>query len=1080
MAQIDLGKLKFTWKGTWSTTSAYEVDDVVFYNGSSYICIVDAANTTDSPEQNTTNWAVMQRGINYVGDWSSSTSYYRGDVVLYNSTAYIMDSDSVSPLSGTNYTPGTTASANHWKVISTGTAGTYTTAGDIEYRDNDGTNSRLPIGALQSNLVVENNPKESFPAGTTVIYEQVQLPGATPATNGKSAYLFKDDHPTAANASYTVTVAASKFVIGGVSQQALALKTGSTYTFDVSDATNASHVLAFNARTGASNTTFDFETGAIADGVVRSGTPGQAGATVTWTVPHLGFLVYEYYCTQHSGMGAAITWTSSTKIAGRLLHSDAHPTIDLTRGSQYTFTFPSATGMTYSVKDPNASNYSTAGTNGRVTAGVTPDSVSGGGTIAIVADSNTPAALRIRDEGMSADEINVTLNNMFFKPVWSGGNKSLNHEHRQPSDTHYNNITYNTFANHDINNYTESLLPQLDYLKKSGRGFRYGTCKLGYRQNGVISDRHYTFWGNMYHNSSQGYYYGGAIGTGCTSYNGTNDRPWNSNWRCPKFWTEALAGSSDYAHFLTDTDGNDLGFLDVNGDVVIDKPRLKQVHRGNKTAYYLYENGIVTFAGYGGYGGEGFGKTNTQYSEVAVTFHDENTTLLSGTNYPKIKQFDFSNAHMGDNGHESYFSMYALDTDGNMYSMGYNGYGQLGINSTSSNYYFRKIPSSNFNNEKVIYICTSGYYYTTTYCITETGKMFAWGRNNRGQCLLGNTTQFNTPQEVTGVAGSELLNKKVIHIEAMNDGNDIGKVFVLTDEGKMYFGGYLQDYGIYAGYYDSTNTTNQTLPKLLTNSSTLWNSDNQKVVYFVTNNTRYSTIYMITDGGTTGLPQKVYATGGNSRGQQGTGTHYSNPTGSSSMGTGNWFGAEIMFRDRGQDWNNQSNNNMVNEVYGNWQSFQTGGTNAGKLKIGKIVKIFPSSHSGENYNRCVLLDEFGKLYWTGHWDYDMEPNLERNNSRDFNYGLITAAKGYSSGGTSGANPENDTGRNAYFMQVNSLPGKCIDFSHTGGTYSENGWDIITDSGTLYVGGYDGWSQAGFSQGSQHGFWRYQWILGGQA
>ena len=148
MAQIDLGKLKFTWKGTWSTASAYEVDDVVYHSGSSYICIADAANTTASPEQNSTNWTVMMRGVNYVGTWSSSTNYYRGDIVLYNSNAYIMDSDSVSPLTGTAYTPGTTASTNHWKVISTGTAGTYTTAGDIEYRDNDGSNSRLAIGPL--------------------------------------------------------------------------------------------------------------------------------------------------------------------------------------------------------------------------------------------------------------------------------------------------------------------------------------------------------------------------------------------------------------------------------------------------------------------------------------------------------------------------------------------------------------------------------------------------------------------------------------------------------------------------------------------------------------------------------------------------------------------------------------------------------------------------------------------------------------------------------------------------------------------------------------------------------------------
>ena len=159
-----------------------------------------------------------------------------------------MDSDSVSPLSGTNYTPGTTASTNHWEVLSTGTAGTYTTAGDLEYRGNAGSNVALPIGTLGSSLIVENDPKESFTAGTTAVYEQVQLPGATPATDGKSAYLFQDDHPTAETVTYTVTVAASKFVINGTSQLALTLKTGSTYTFDVSDSSNATHVFGFNAQ----------------------------------------------------------------------------------------------------------------------------------------------------------------------------------------------------------------------------------------------------------------------------------------------------------------------------------------------------------------------------------------------------------------------------------------------------------------------------------------------------------------------------------------------------------------------------------------------------------------------------------------------------------------------------------------------------------------------------------------------------------------------------------------------------------------------------------------------------------------
>ena len=1062
MAQIDLGKLKFTWKGTWSTTSAYEVDDVVFYNGSSYICIVDAANTTDSPEQNTTNWAVMQRGINYVGDWSSSTSYYRGDVVLYNSTAYIMDSDSVSPLSGTNYTPGTTASTNHWKVLSTGTAGTYAAPGDLEYRGNAGSNLALNIGTLGSSLIVENDPKESFVAGSTAVYEQVQLPGATPATDGKSAYLFNSDHPTPESVTYTVTVAGGKFVINGTSQLALTLKTGSTYTFDVSDATNATHVLAFNARSAATSPTFDFETGAVANGVTRSGTPGQAGATVTWVVPHLGQLVYEYYCTNHSGMGAGITWTSSTKITGRLLHSDSHPTIDLTRGNHYTFTFPTATGMTYSIKDQ--ANHSKAGTNGRITAGVTPD-FAAGGSISFVPSDSTPHAI-IRDEGLSADEINITLNSMFFKPKWSGAQSRKQDEPRDLSDTAYNDPSYNVFANHDINNYTESILPLPGYLKNSGRGFRYGTTSVGYRQGGIITRTRYTMWGNMLHNGSNGYYYGAGVGGGTSHINTADYRPWGSNWRCPKIWMEALAGNSDYAHFLTGVDGNDLGYLNAAGEPQVTKPRLKQVHKSSYYAYHLYENGIVTFAGYGGYGSFGNGRTGDACNEYACVFHDESGTRLTGSNYPKIKQLETSNAHTGDHGAQSYYSQYMIDTDGFLYTMGYNGYGQLGNNTTSSNYYFKRIPKASFNGADIIYVHTSGYYYTSTYAIDSTGKLWGWGRNNYGQLGLGNTNDQTTPQEITNVAGSQLLGKKVIHLQANQDDDDQGKCWVLTDEGKLYFFGYLENYGYSTGYYDSTNTTAQTMPQLLTNSSTLWNSNDQKVVYFVTNNNRYSTLYIITDGGSTGATQKLYATGDNAYAQQGTATSTSSGVSSSTQGTGinNWFGKELQFRDLGQDWNDQSNQNIVNESFGNWDSFQTGGSNAGKMVIGKIVKIMPKGYSGENANRVVLIDEYGQLFAAGYWNYQMFPNTELDNESNMRSGP--------------ADNSTDQVYSDSFYPINQFPGKVVDYCHVGPTNSENAWHVLTDAGVLYVGGDSSWSQNGHYYGGYHGFWRYQWNLGG--
>ena len=57
------------------------------------------------------------------------------------------------------------------------------------------------------------------------------------------------------------------------------------------------------------------------------------------------------------------------------------------------------------------------------------------------------------------------------------------------------------------------------YLKNSGRGFRYGTTSVGYRQGGVITRTRYTGWGNMLHNGSNGYYYGRGLGAGTSHIN---------------------------------------------------------------------------------------------------------------------------------------------------------------------------------------------------------------------------------------------------------------------------------------------------------------------------------------------------------------------------------------------------------------------------------------------------------------------------------------------------------------------------------------------------------------------------------
>ena len=40
MATVNLGAIKFNWKGAYNNSTAYAVDDVVSSGGSSYVCIL--------------------------------------------------------------------------------------------------------------------------------------------------------------------------------------------------------------------------------------------------------------------------------------------------------------------------------------------------------------------------------------------------------------------------------------------------------------------------------------------------------------------------------------------------------------------------------------------------------------------------------------------------------------------------------------------------------------------------------------------------------------------------------------------------------------------------------------------------------------------------------------------------------------------------------------------------------------------------------------------------------------------------------------------------------------------------------
>jgi hypothetical protein len=83
MATINLGSIKFKWQGAYNAGTAYTVDDVVSYQGSSYICIL--ASTGNLPT-NASYWEQMsQKGTD--ADLLSISGTVQGDIYYNNGSA---------------------------------------------------------------------------------------------------------------------------------------------------------------------------------------------------------------------------------------------------------------------------------------------------------------------------------------------------------------------------------------------------------------------------------------------------------------------------------------------------------------------------------------------------------------------------------------------------------------------------------------------------------------------------------------------------------------------------------------------------------------------------------------------------------------------------------------------------------------------------------------------------------------------------------------------------------------------------------------------------------------------------------
>ena len=88
MAEFKLGRIRFIWKGDWSSSTEYLKDDIVKYGGRTYICVTGHTSTSNFYSDET-NWNKFSDGQEWKNDWTTGTFYKENDIVAYGGILYI-------------------------------------------------------------------------------------------------------------------------------------------------------------------------------------------------------------------------------------------------------------------------------------------------------------------------------------------------------------------------------------------------------------------------------------------------------------------------------------------------------------------------------------------------------------------------------------------------------------------------------------------------------------------------------------------------------------------------------------------------------------------------------------------------------------------------------------------------------------------------------------------------------------------------------------------------------------------------------------------------------------------------------
>lgn len=188
------------------------------------------------------------------------------------------------------------------------------------------------------------------------------------------------------------------------------------------------------------------------------------------------------------------------------------------------------------------------------------------------------------------------------------------------------------------------------------------------------------------------------------------------------------------------------------------------------------------------YGKVAFAKTTL--GEIYAWGSNEDGIFNIETKYQTLPT-KIKNLNNVDKIYYSYGSCYAKTKTGEVYAWGENNVGQLGIGNKENQNIPVKV--SNLSNVDNIYVCFGGYGFAQL----NSGEVYAWGKNDKGQLGIGNTEDQSIPVKVTGLS----------NIVEINITSFIYSIYAKTKTGEVYAWGENDE-----GQLGLGNTENQNVP----------------------------------------------------------------------------------------------------------------------------------------------------------------------------------------------------------------------------------------------------------------------------